>query len=99
MTEPEELVVRSADGVFVIARLVVVAAPPVSVVYVARPAFEIEKSVVVAAAVDEPTAKRVEVVSPLLVWMENFAKGEEVPMPIVPEVGRAKAVVVAGRLP
>ena len=38
-------------------------------------------SVVVALAVELPIAKSVELVSPLLAWMESLANGEVVPMP------------------
>jgi len=68
-------------------------------VSVALPALETEKSVVVAEAVDEPMAKRVVAVSPLLVWMANLANGEVVPRPILPAVGSLMPVDVAGRLP
>ena len=65
------------------------------------PVFATEKSVVVAEAVEEPIAKSVVAVSPLFVCMENFAYGDEVPMPRAPEVGSVKVelVVVAGRVP
>ena len=66
---------------------------------VVEPVFDIEKIVEVADAVEEPMAKSVVAVSPLLVAIESLANGEEVPMPIEPEVGSLKAVEVAGRLP
>ncbi len=66
---------------------------------VVRPVFETEKSVVVAVAVEEPIAKSVVAVSPLLAEMENLANGELVPTPRKPEVGRVRAVEVAGNVP
>ena len=78
------MVFKSAEVMPETARFVVVAAPPASEVKVARPVFEIEKSVVVALAVEEPTANRVVAVSPLLPWMESFAQGVVVPMPRKP---------------
>lgn len=51
---------------------------------VVEPVFEIEKSVVVPVAVDEPIAKRVWLVSPLLAAIENLANGEVEPMPKFP---------------
>ena len=68
-------------------------------VMVVEPVFPTAKRVVVAEAVEEPMAKRMVAVSPLLAWMESLAKGEEVPMPIVPEVGSLNAEVVAGSEP
>ena len=66
---------------------------------VVEPVFETVKSVEVAVAVDEPIAKSIVAVSPLLVWIANFAKGVDEPIPIEPDIGRAKPVVVAGRVP
>lgn len=66
---------------------------------VVEPVLEMEKSVEVAETVDEPIAKRVVAVSPLLVCIANLEKGLEVPMPKEPEVGSAKAVEVAGTVP
>src|SRR5581483_9409823 len=66
---------------------------------VARPVFEMLNSVVVALAVEEPIANNVFAVSPLLVWIANFANGELVPTPILPEVGSLNAVEVAGTVP
>src|SRR6185437_4301220 len=65
------------------------------------PVLSIEKSVVVAAAVDEPMAKSVVAVSPLFDWIANFANGVDVPMPIAPEIGSGSelADVVAGSVP
>ena len=84
-TTPLALVVRSAE-----ARLVVMA-----------PVLETEKSVEVAEAVDEPMAKRVVAVSPLLVCIESLAYGDEVPIPRAPDVGstNVEAEVVAGSVP
>src|SRR4051812_4950884 len=45
------------------------------------PVFDIEKSVVVADCVEEPMAKSVVAVEPLLAWMERFANGVVVPRP------------------
>ena len=66
---------------------------------VVSPVFETLNSVVVADCVDEPMANNVVAVSPLLVWIESFANGDVVPMPIDPLVGNAKPVVVAGSEP
>lgn len=68
---------------------------------VVEPVLEMEKSVVVAEAVEEPIAKSVCAVSPLLVWIESLAYGEVEPTPKEPEVGswRIEAVVVAGSVP
>ena len=65
------------------------------------PVLRTVRSVVVAEAVEEAMAKSVAAVSPLLLWIESLAYGEEVPMPRAPEVGRVKVelVVVAGRVP
>jgi len=51
---------------------------------VVEPVLEMEKRVVVALWVEEPTAKSALLVSPLLAWTENLANGEEVPTPVVP---------------
>src|SRR6266404_5572873 len=59
------------------------------------PLFVIEKRVVVELAVELPIANKVVAVSPLLVWIENLANGDEVPMPIEPEVGSVNLVDVA----
>lgn len=74
---------------------------PVPSVVVTAPVLEMLKSVEVAEAVEEPIAKRVVLVSPLLEWMPNLANGEEVPTPMEPVVGRVKEtlVVVAGKEP
>ena len=56
---------------------------PNSLVVEAAPVLSIEKSVVVADAVDEPIAKRVVLVSPLFACIAKRAKGVEVPMPTV----------------
>lgn len=68
---------------------------------VVEPVLSMLKSVVVAEAVDEPMAKRVVAVSPLLVWMPNLANGVVEPMPREPVVGRVSVVadVVAGSVP
>ena len=50
----------------------------------ARPTLFTLKSVVVAEAVEEPIANRVVLVEPLFACTERRAKGEVVPMPIVP---------------
>ena len=73
----------------------------VAAVSVVLPVFATEKSVVVAEAVEEPIAKRLVLVSPLLVCIESLAYGEDVPMPSAPEIGRVKVelVVVAGSVP
>ena len=63
------------------------------------PVFDTEKSVEVAEAVDEPMAKRVVAVSPLLAAIENLANGELVPIPMLPAVGSLKPVEVAGSVP
>ena len=61
--------------------------------------FEILNSVVVADAVEDPIANKVVAVSPALVWIANFANGDDEPTPILPEVGKAKPVEVAGAVP
>ena len=48
------------------------------------PVFDIEKRVEVAEAVDEPIAKSVVFVEPLLAWMAKLPKGVEVPRPTLP---------------
>jgi hypothetical protein len=80
---PEELVVRRAEGIWK---------------SVVLPMLETLKSVEVAALVEEPMAKSVVAVSPLLVWMENLAQGDVEPMEKEPEVGSARMLllVVAG---
>ena len=57
---------------------------PVLRFVVTAPVFEIENNVEVAEAVEEPIAKRVVAVSPLLACTESFAKGVVVPMPAFP---------------
>ena len=64
--------------------LVVVRLFPVAVRNERRPVFEIEKRVVVAEAVEEPIAKSVVLVEPLLAWIENLAHGDEEATPSVP---------------
>ena len=63
------------------------------------PVLSILKSVVVAEAVEEPMAKSVELVDPLLAWTDNVPHGEDEATPIVPVVGSLNAVVVAGSVP
>jgi hypothetical protein len=70
---------------------------PLAIVVV--PVLETENSVVVALAVEDAMAKRVVAVSPLLVWIANFAHGVVEPMPSAPVVGRTKPVEVAGNDP
>ncbi len=57
---------------------------PVVRFVVMPPVLSILNRVVVADAVDEPMAKRVSLVSPLLAWIERSAKGVEVPRPVRP---------------
>jgi len=66
---------------------------------VVEPMFDIEKSVVVAEAVEEPMAKSVVAVSPLFVAIENLANGVLVPTPTAPDIGGIKLVEVAGKVP
>ncbi len=66
---------------------------------VVEPVFETLNNVVVAEAVEEPMAKSVVLVEPLLAWIENFAQGEEEATPIVPVTASAKLVEVAGSVP
>jgi hypothetical protein len=66
---------------------------------VSAPVLEIEKSVVVEFAVEDDTSNAVRRVPPLLRAIPNRAVGDVVPMPMVPEVGRRNAVVVAGMVP
>ena len=68
-------------------------------VLVRIPVLLMLKSVEVAADVEEPIAKSVVAVSPLFVWIANFAYGDEVPTPTEPDVGSTNAVLVAGRVP
>lgn len=65
------------------------------------PVLSIEKSVVVALAVEDATAKRVVRVSPLLACTESFANGEVEPMLNVPDVGSTREVAdeVAASVP
>ena len=68
----------------------------------ARPVLSIEKSVVVALAVEEPIANRIVLVEPLFAWTESFAHGEEDATPMVPVVASVNAVdveVVAESVP
>ena len=51
---------------------------------VVEPVLDIEKSVVVADAVEEPIAKSVVLVEPLFAWIERLANGEVVLMPTNP---------------
>jgi hypothetical protein len=51
---------------------------------VVEPVLSTEKSVVVADAVDEPMAKRVVLVPPLLAWIDERANGDVVPMATSP---------------
>src|SRR4051812_26509250 len=74
--------------------------PPLSLAPMEKtPEFVIERSVVVPAEVEEEMAKSRRLVSPLFEAMVNFAHGVEVPMPILPLVGSAKLVDVAGNMP
>jgi hypothetical protein len=95
MMLPCAFVVRRALGTVVMARLVVVAAPPVKVVYVVRPVALTLKSVdVEKAAVEEPIIKRFALyVSVARACTESLAKGEVVPSPTLPA---RYAVVVFG---
>ena len=60
-----------------------------------EPVLETEKSVVVALAVEEPIAKRILFVSPLLAWTESFANGVEVPTPNFPAAVAAEVYLRA----
>ena len=63
------------------------------------PVLRTVRSVVVAEAVDEPIAKSVVAVSPLLLWIESLAYGDEVPIPRAPDVGSVTTEEVAGSVP
>src|SRR4051812_32039711 len=76
-----------------------VVVPVVVAAIVTNPVFDIEKSVEVEFAVEEPIAKSVVAVSPLFAAIENLANGDEVHTPSAPEVGSKKALEVAGKLP
>jgi hypothetical protein len=65
---------------------------------VMAPVLEILKSVVVAVAVEEPMAKRVVLVSPVLALMESFAYGVLVLMPTLPvEVTASRSMLLVRR--
>ena len=84
MMPPVAFVERSALATFEIARLVVVAPPPVREVKLARPVFDTEKRVVVAEAVEDAIEKSVVLVSVAFWCTENLAYGEVVPIPTSP---------------
>ena len=91
-TAPEALTVRQSPAPEPSAEIV-------RLVVEARPVFDIEKRVVVALCVEEPMAKRVVLVDPLLACTDSAPHGEEEATPMVPAVASANAVEVAGRLP
>ena len=66
---------------------------------VITPELEMLKRVVVADAVDDEMLNASADVSPLLSAIANFPNGDDVPMPLEPEVGSVKPVVVAGSVP
>ena len=71
---------------FVEKKLVEVPAAAAKLTMVARPVLSTLNKDVVALAVEEAISNRREFVSPLFACMANFANGEVVPMPTLPEM-------------
>ena len=61
---------------------------PLAIVVV--PLFEMEKSVVVEFCVEEPIAKSVVRVEPLLAWIEESANGEVEATPTLPPLSKVR---------